>query len=67
MCSSDLVKYAHDGAIVLLHDLYDTSIEGALLAMEQLIKEDYAFVTIEEMIKLKNINLDKEKSYFSIK
>lgn len=65
--AENIVKYAHDGAIVLLHDLYDTSIEGALLAMEQLIKEDYAFVTIEEMIKLKNINLDKEKSYFSIK
>ncbi len=65
--SNYIVNNAHDGAIVLLHDLYETSIDGALLAMERLEKEGYAFVTIEEMALLKNINLDKEKSYFQIK
>ena len=35
--------------------------------MEELSKEGYAFVTIEEMIKLKNIELDKEKSYYYFK
>ena len=59
-----IIDNAHDGGIVLLHDLYETSIDGALLAMEELSKEGYAFVTIEEMIKLKNIELDKEKSYY---
>lgn len=61
-----IVDNAHDGAIVLLHDLYETSIDGALLAMERLEKEGYAFVTIEEMIELKGIQLDKEKSYSQI-
>ena len=32
--------------------------------MEEL-KDEYAFVSIEEMIELKGINLDKTKSYFS--
>ena len=59
-----IIDNAHDGGIVLLHDLYETSVDGALLAMEELSKEEYAFVTIEEMAKLKNINLDKKKSYY---
>ncbi len=60
----NIVKHAHDGAIILLHDIYGTSIDGALLAMEEL-KDEYAFVSLDEMIKLKGITLDKNKSYFS--
>lgn len=62
-----IVSNAHDGAIVLLHDLYETSVDGALLAMERLEKEGYAFVTIDEIIKIKNIQLDINKSYYQIK
>ena len=62
--SQYIIDNAHDGAIVLLHDLYETSVDGALLAMEELEKEGYAFVTIEEMVTLKGINLDKTKNYF---
>lgn len=62
-----IVRNAHDGAIVLLHDLYETSVDGALLAMERLEKEGYAFVTIDEMIKIKDIQLDINKNYYQIK
>ena len=59
-----IIENVHDGGIVLLHDLYETSVDGALLAMEELSKKGYAFVTIEEMAILKNITLDKKKSYY---
>lgn len=62
-----IVSNAYDGAIVLLHDLYETSVDGALLAMERLEKEGYAFVTIDEMIKIKDIQLDINKNYYQIK
>lgn len=62
--ADEIVKNAHDGAIVLVHDIYKSSVEGALLAMERLQKEGYAFVTIEEMTKLKNVTLDETTSYF---
>ena len=62
-----IVNNAHDGAIVLLHDLYETSVDGALLAMERLEKEGYAFVTIDEMIKIKDIQLDINKNYYQLK
>ncbi len=60
----NIVNHAHDGAIVLLHDIYNSSVEGALLAMEEL-KDEYAFVSIDEMIELKNISLDKTKTHFN--
>ncbi len=60
----NIVSHAHDGAIILLHDIYTTSVEGALLAMEEL-KDEYAFVSIDEMIELKKANLDPTKSYFN--
>lgn len=62
-----IVSNAHDGSIVLLHDLYETSVDGALLAMERLEKEGYAFITIDEMIKIKDIQLDINKNYYQIK
>ena len=60
----NIVSHAHDGAIILLHDIYNTSVEGALLAMEEL-QDEYAFVSLDEMIELKGITLDKSKSYFN--
>jgi len=62
-----IIDNAHDGGIILLHDLYETSIDGALLAMEELSKNGYAFVTIEEMATLKGITLNKTSNYFNIK
>lgn len=61
---NNIISHAHDGAIILLHDIYNTSVEGALLAMEEL-KDEYAFVSIDEMIELKGIKLDKTKTYFN--
>ena len=63
----EILSNAHDGAIILLHDIYGTSIKGALSAMEKLEKEGYAFVTIEEMAELRTINLDTEKIYYNFK
>lgn len=61
---NEIVKHAHDGAIVLVHDIYKESVLGSLLAMKELKKEGYEFVTISEMIKLKNIVLDYDTTYY---
>ena len=65
MVYEEIINNAHDGSIILLHDLYETSVVGALKAMEVLQSEGYAFVTIDEMIRIKNINLNKNESYSS--
>lgn len=60
----EIMKNAHDGAIILLHDLYQTSIDGAIKAMTELEKQGYTFVTIDEMFKIKQLEFDITKSYF---
>lgn len=65
--AQEIIEHAHDGAIVLVHDIYKSSVEGALLAMEELQKQGYAFVTINEMAQLRVIELDTTTSYFSMK
>ena len=63
----EIMENAKDGAIILLHDLYESSVDGALLAMEELVKDGYAFVTIDEMAKLKGVKLNSNKVYRYIK
>lgn len=58
-----ILNNVHDGAIILLHDIYDTSIDATLRAMEILEQEGYAFVTIDEMAQIKNVELDKNINY----
>lgn len=59
-----ILKTAHDGGIVLLHDIYEESIMGAFMAMEELEKQGYVFVTISEMVELKGITLDSDDVYY---
>ena len=60
----EIVKHAKNGNIILVHDIYEESVYGALMAMEELKKDGYNFVTISEMAYLKNIELNTEKTYF---
>ncbi|MBQ8279004.1 MAG: polysaccharide deacetylase family protein [Roseburia sp.] len=39
-----------DGDIILLHDASQSSVDAALLIIDQLQKEGYLFVTVEEMV-----------------
>lgn len=41
---------ARDGAIILMHDLYDTTLEAALLIIDRLQEEGYTFVTVPELL-----------------
>lgn len=63
--ASAIVNHAADGSIILLHDIYQNSVQGAIMAIDILKNQGYEFVTISEMAELKGIMLDKNKSYFS--
>ena len=41
---------SRDGHIVLIHDLHRTSVQGAIMALEIMIKDDYEFVTVTELL-----------------
>ncbi|WP_125114774.1 polysaccharide deacetylase family protein [Agathobaculum sp. Marseille-P7918] len=57
----DAIMSASDGSVVLMHDLYPTSVEGALSAIDDLQKKTdktYAFVTVSELAAIKGITLE---------
>lgn len=53
-----IVENAQDGAIVLSHDLYETTVEGVLTAIDELQAQGYAFVTVSELAQLKDVTLE---------
>ena len=52
-----IIDHAEDGAIVLLHDIFSTSVEGALKAIDTLLAQGYHFVTVDELFASKGIHL----------
>ena len=56
-----IVSKAQDGSVVLMHDLYTTSVEGVLAAIDELqsrTDKTYAFVTVSELAAVKGITLE---------
>lgn len=45
-----IVSHVEDGSIILLHDVYDTSVDAALEVIDTLSKEGYNFVTVDELL-----------------
>lgn len=60
-----ILNQAKDGSIVLLHDLYSTSIEGALRAIDTLQAQGYEFVTVAELLRRRGITPENGKTYHS--
>lgn len=57
----DAIVNAKDGSVVLMHDLYPTSVQGALSAIDELqsrTDKTYAFVTVSELAAVKGITLE---------
>ena len=45
-----VIKHAKDGGIILLHDIYKTSVEAALEIVDRLTEQGYEFVTVDELL-----------------
>ena len=44
------VVNAKDGSIVLMHDLYGSTVDGSIMAMKEMLAGDYEFVTVTELL-----------------
>lgn len=44
-----ILKDVRDGDIILLHDVYESSVEAAFLVMDELSGRGYEFVTVEDI------------------
>ena len=45
-----VVKDVEEGDIILMHDIFDTSVEAALQIADALTEEGYQFVTVDELL-----------------
>ena len=57
----EAIMKAEDGSVVLMHDLYKTTVEGVLAAIDELqsrTDKTYAFVTVSELAAVKGITLE---------
>lgn len=61
---NNMKNHMYDGAIILLHDLYETSTAAAKQLIDN-YKDDYQFVTVSEMFAYKGIPLVNGELYFS--
>ena len=62
-----ILRDAYDGAIVLLHDIHKTSVDGALMAIDVLLARGYELVTVSELFRRRGIELEDGLRYYQQK
>lgn len=58
-----IVAEAVDGDIVLLHDIFEESVQGAVEALDILSQKGYRFVTVDELLRQRGIAEEGGKVY----
>ncbi len=60
-----ILNYTKDGAIILLHDIHPTSVDGALAAIDELLTQGYEFVTVRELFRRRGVALTEGELYYN--
>ena len=60
---NNIMRNVSDGAIVLVHDIYDSSVSGALQAISDLQNQGYECVTVSELYRRRGISLNNGSTY----
>ncbi len=61
--AAHIADRAQDGDIILLHDIYDASVDAALQAVDALMARGYTFVTVEELFALRGMEPENGTVY----
>ncbi|MGI5891829.1 MAG: polysaccharide deacetylase family protein [Bacillota bacterium] len=56
--TKNILAQVKDGDIILLHDIYPSSVNAAVAVIDALRAKGYQFVTIEDLFRYKNISLE---------
>ena len=60
---SHIVNDTRDGSIILMHDLYPSTIEGALRGIDYLKSEGYELVTVRELLRRRGVTPTAGNTY----
>ncbi len=63
---NQILKNAYDGAIILLHDIHETSVDGFLAALDQLEDEGYTLVTVSQLLSRNGNTPQVGTTYFDM-
>lgn len=58
-----VVEHVSDGDIILLHDLFPSSVEAALRVVDTLLSKGYCFVTVEQLLAQRGIPVEAGTCY----
>jgi len=58
-----VLENVRPNSIILLHDIYPTSVDAALKVVDRLQKEGYWFVTVEELLRLNGVKPEAGEMY----
>ncbi|MCC8022413.1 MAG: polysaccharide deacetylase family protein [Clostridiales bacterium] len=53
LVAEHVLEHVEDGGIILLHDIYETSVEAAALIIQGMKEAGYTFVTVDTLISLR--------------
>jgi Predicted xylanase/chitin deacetylase len=62
---NNIMSSVGDGSVVLVHDIYDSSVDGALRAISDLQSMGYECVTVSELFRRRGITLENGVTYGS--
>lgn len=62
-----ILSQVQDGDIILLHDIYPSSVDTALRVVDALLDEGYYFVTVDELFAARGVTLENGKVYRSLR
>lgn len=61
----EVIGKVKDGDIILMHDLYDSTAAACEIIIPALVKQGFQFVTVEELLKYKGIEMKPGVKYFN--
>lgn len=61
--SRAVTKEIHDGDVVLLHDMTDSSVDAALAIVDALQSQGYRFVTVSELVRRRGTRITAGRTY----
>ncbi len=62
-----IIQNAGDGHIILCHDIHKPTVDAMDRVIKKLKSEGYEFVTVSELFKLRDVDIEAGKVYYSAK
>ena len=61
-----ILSAPRDGDIILMHDMYNSSVDAALIVIDKLQARGYKFLTVSDLAFIKGYALTGGKTYYSL-